>query len=258
MLVQSPLWSVTIPSLITASVMTVSFMPQPISVSFPYNFFLTGLHFQCPGLDAVWQTAVKTQTRQKWLSLIIPSGLIAISNSFKTALSFTVSFLMLPKLSFMLFVLSQYAHINYRNSLLARCHQKLICKLQKFENNTAYLICRSSGLDSISLIPLLYTGFLSNPMFNPKFFLPLSHWTTKPLHVSLISSSCMFHLTNSACLPILDFFVFHLLISSVLVNTPSVKHHYTGTVCPTFSNILLPQHHLSLPSSTTFSPLNTE
>ena len=34
------------------------------------------------------------------------------------------------------FVLSQYSHINYCNSLLAGCHQKLVCKLPKLENNT--------------------------------------------------------------------------------------------------------------------------
>ena len=173
MLVQPPLWSVTIPSLITASVMTVSFMPQPISVSFPYNFFLTGLHFQCQA----WMQCDKLQLKRRqdrndchhsiWLNCYL--------KFFQNSSLFHCLIPNAPQTLIYAFVLSQYAHINYCNSLLARCHQKLICKLQKFENNTAYLICRSSGLDSISLIPLLYTGFLSNPMFNPKFFLPLSH-----------------------------------------------------------------------------------
>ena len=50
--------------------------------------------------------------------------------------------------------------------------------------------------------------------------------------VPLISSSCIFHLAKYARLPILGSFeVFHLLISSVVVNVPcSFKHHYSGTI----------------------------
>ena len=50
--------------------------------------------------------------------------------------------------------------------------------------------------------------------------------------VPLISSSCIFHLAKYACLPILGSFeVFHLFISSVVVNVPcSFKHHYSGTI----------------------------
>ena len=35
---------------------------------------------------------------------------------------------------------------------------------------------------------------------------------------------------------------------NLMLNPPSMKHHYSGTIYPTFSNILLPQHHLNLPS----------
>ena len=81
---------------------------------------------------------------------------------------------------------------------------------------------------------VLYTGFLSNPAFRTKFFfLPLNHWTTKPLPVCLISSSSVFRLANSVRLPVLDSVVFHPLTSSPLVDAPSsVKHRYCATTYP--------------------------
>ena len=90
------------------------------------------------------------------------------------------------------------------------------------------------------------------------FFLPLNHWTTS-LPVALISSSCMFRLASSARPPIHDSFVFHPLITSLLVDTPSsINYHYSGTISPTLSDILLPQHYSDLSSGPIFSPLNTE
>ena len=53
----------------------------------------------------------------------------------------------------------------------------------------------------------------------------------------LISSCCMFCFTNSAHLPILDAFIFHLLTSRLLVDMPpSIQHHYSGTIYPILSN----------------------
>ena len=54
----------------------------------------------------------------------------------------------------------------------------------------------------------------------------------------------MFRLTNSVHLLILDYFVFHPLTSGLLVDMPfSVKHHYSGTICPTLSITLLSLIH---------------
>ena len=51
--------------------------------------------------------------------------------------------------------------------------------------------------------------------------------------------------------------VFLPLTSSLLVSMPfSVKYHYSGTICPTISDHLLPWHHLNLPSRPIFSPLD--
>ena len=51
---------------------------------------------------------------------------------------------------------------------------------------------------------VLYAGSLMNAVLSTQLlFLPLNHWTTKSLPVSLISSRCMFCLTNSVCLTIL-------------------------------------------------------
>ena len=56
-----------------------------------------------------------------------------------------------------------------------------------------------------------------------------------------LSSSSMFRLTNSVHPLILDYFVFHLHTSSLLVDTPfSIKRHYSGTIYSTLSDTLLP------------------
>ena len=50
------------------------------------------------------------------------------------------------------------------------------------------------------------------------------------------------------------------LHSSLLVNAffyHCVKHLYSGTVYPTISKTLLPQHHLNLPSRPIFSPMDS-
>ena len=58
---------------------------------------------------------------------------------------------------------------------------------------------------------------------------------------SLMTASFIFRLANSVRLPILDFFVFHPLTSSLLVDgLLFIKHHYFGTVCPTLPDTLLP------------------
>ena len=110
--------------------------------------------------------------------------------------------------------------------------QNLICKLQKDQNAAACLICHCARSDHIFSI-------LSNPTFSTKLlFLPLNHWTIKPLLTSLNSSSCMFCLANS--------FIFHLLPQGKVPS--SFKYHYSGTVYLTLSNTLHPQYHLNLPS----------
>ena len=58
----------------------------------------------------------------------------------------------------------------------------------------------------------------------------------------------MFCLANSI--------VFHLLPQGKVPS--SFKHHYSGTVYPTLSNTVHPQHHLNLPSKPIFSPLDSE
>ena len=82
------------------------------------------------------------------------------------------------------------------------------------------------GLTTCLWSSVLYTRFLSNPESSTKLlFLLLNHSTTKPPPISLISSSCMFRLTNSARLPILDSSVLHLLTSGALADSPySIKH----------------------------------
>ena len=77
------------------------------------------------------------------------------------------------------------------------------------------------------------------PCIQYKIPLPLNHWPTKPLPISLISSSCMFRHANSVRLPILDSFVFNPLTSGLVVNAPpSVKHHYSGTICSILDTFL--------------------
>ena len=77
--------------------------------------------------------------------------------------------------------------------------------------------------------------------------------------VSDTLSSCTFHLATSAHLLRDNSFVFHLLISSLLVIVPSsICHLYSGTINPTLSNTLLPQHYLNLPSRPIFSPLDSK
>ena len=57
------------------------------------------------------------------------------------------------------------------------------------------------------------------------------HWTTRPLPVCLITSSCMFRLSRSARLSIVDFVLHLLTLWSLLVNAApsSKKHHFPGT-----------------------------
>ena len=87
--------------------------------------------------------------------------------------------------------------------------------------------------------------------------------------LSLISSSCTFHLLCASAETLLHFisptvhlpehklFVFLPLNSSLLVSMPFfVKYHYSGTICPTISDHFLPWHHLNLPSRPIFSPLD--
>ena len=108
--------------------------------------------------------------------------------------------------------------IDYCNSLLAGCPRNLICKLQKVQNNDARLICLTTYLQSF----VLYTGFLSNPVFSTELlFLSLNQRTAKPRSIYPVSSSCMFHLANSVCLLIHNSFLFHPLTSSRLVNMSS-------------------------------------
>ena len=98
---------------------------------------------------------------------------------------------------------------QYRHALCALLTKNMICILQKVQNDAAHLICHSATY-FWSLI--LFTGFLSNLAFCAKF-LSLNHWTTKPLPISTVSSSCMFGLANSVHLLILDSFIFHPLTS---------------------------------------------
>ena len=86
------------------------------------------------------------------------------------------------------------------------------------------------GLSTYIWSFVLYTGFPSNPAFSIHFFLPSNHWTIKPLPISLISSSCIFHLANSGCLPIFNFFVFHPLTSSLLVDAPLLWNNLPDSV----------------------------
>ena len=76
---------------------------------------------------------------------------------------------------------------------------------------------------------VIYTSFLSNPVFSTQFvLLPLNQSATRPLPISLISFNSIFLLAKSARLPIL---VFHWLISGFLVDMPSsINHHYCGII----------------------------
>ena len=136
-------------------------------------------------------------------------------------MSVTISLTMLSK-RICDFVLSR---IDYCRSFRDVCPKHLIYNLQN---------CCPPHLSFCHVWPhnylrsfVFYTGLLSNPVFSTKvLFLPLNHWTTKPLPISLISSSCMFRLTNSYLLPILYSFVFHQLTSNLLVDAPFFFYDY--------------------------------
>ena len=86
-----------------------------------------------------------------------------------------------------------------------------------------------------------------------KLFLPLNHQTAKPILISLISPSSMFHLANSAHLWILDSFIFHLL-------TCSGQHAFFHQA-PLLWNNLTNSLSVSAPlwhSSSIFPSLNTD
>ena len=86
------------------------------------------------------------------------------------------------------------SHIDYCNSLFTGCPKNLICKLQKVLPASTVVL---PGLTTYLWSYVLYTSFLLSPAFTTKLlFLPLNHWTTKPLPISAISPSCMFCLID--------------------------------------------------------------
>ena len=54
------------------------------------------------------------------------------------------------------------------------------------------------------------------------------------------NQQCVLCLTNSSHLLILDSFVFHLCLKSSDPQPFSIKHHYSGTICPTLSDTVPP------------------
>ena len=106
----------------------------------------------------------------------------------------------------------------------------MICKLKVLQNIDYSLICRSARSDHISpiLCDLHWLPVESCVQYLSCVLLPLNHWATKPVHISLISFNSMFLLAKSVRLPIL---VFHRLISSLLVClNSSINHHYWGII----------------------------
>ena len=105
----------------------------------------------------------------------------------------------------------------------------MICKLQKLQILMPVWSVVLPDLTTDLRYFVIYTGFLSNPVFSTQFvLLPLNQSATRPLTISLISFNSMFLLAKSARLPIL---VFHRLISSLLVDMPSsINHHYCGVI----------------------------
>ena len=102
--------------------------------------------------------------------------------------------------------------IDYCRSLRHGCPKHLICNLQN-----CCLICRSVRTDHISPILRALHWLPVESRIQYKVIIITFKALNDPsplILISLISSSCIFHLANSVRLPILDSFVFQLVRSS--------------------------------------------